>query len=257
VGVHVCPRGGVPCPFWSGLAPTCVSVHRILENLCTSFKERSDRATSAGGGPWTAVVCLLLDCCRVDGGTGLPQDLPAPPLGYVQGLAALVVSLEIGDFEGFGASAIVFRVLFVWLTLSCYCARLPRSMGYLVGYGSSFGEAAVEWPHDVNAQYTTALLQSALRSGHVDSMSLVLTKANASMPPAGDGRQVSTLYDNLGTLGPVAFFHGVHGLLPLRTASTAIATPVRVSDVVSELLDAYQAQVCLVCALLMLRSGCW
>jgi hypothetical protein len=69
----LCVRvGGVLTPVQ---AMTCVSVHGLLSKLGDTLRACS-----------TAVVCLLLDCCRVvasDG--GLPEGVvPEPPQGCVQ-----------------------------------------------------------------------------------------------------------------------------------------------------------------------------
>ncbi len=56
-------------------AMTCVSVHGLLSKLGDTLRAFS-----------TAVVCLLLDCCRVAAsGGGLPEGVvPEPPQGCVR-----------------------------------------------------------------------------------------------------------------------------------------------------------------------------
>jgi hypothetical protein len=122
------------------------------------------------------------------------------------------------------------------------CLALPSSwcrVGHLVGYATSAGRSAWEREGDAHARYTSALLASIRAMGHTAVMSVVLQDANAAVAcTGGDYGQVPASYDNLGALGPWAYFHGVHGLVPLRDRRA------RVGDVVSKLLAAYLRQVC-------------
>ncbi len=110
-------------------------------------------------------------------------------------------------------------------------------MGLLVGYATATGKEA--WASEDSSQYSAALLRSMRASDPSDTMTDVLQAANAAVPVHGDGGQLPALYDNLGPLGRMAFFRGVHGLLPACTA-----TPVRVTDVAEKLLVALETQVC-------------
>jgi hypothetical protein len=110
-------------------------------------------------------------------------------------------------------------------------------MGLLVGYATATEREA--WAGEDSSLYSTALLGSLRASDLSDTMSMVLQGANAAVHAHGVGGQLPALYDNLGPLGPVAFFHGVHGLLPVCTAA-----PVRVTDVAGKLLVVFETQVC-------------
>jgi hypothetical protein len=80
---------------------TCVSVHGMLSKLGDTLRAFS-----------TAVVCLLLDCCRVAAsGGGLPEGVvPEPPQGCVRSCGELV-HVGWADIEvGVGARGAVGRV---------------------------------------------------------------------------------------------------------------------------------------------------
>ncbi len=119
---------------------------------------------------------------------------------------------------------------------------LPRSMGLLVGYATATGKEA--WAGEDSSQYSAALLRSMRTSDPSDTMTDVLQAANAAVPVHGDGGQLPALYNNLGPLGPLAFFRGVHGLLPVYAAAASCASPVRVADVTGKLLSTFETKVC-------------
>jgi hypothetical protein len=87
------PRGDCPAKCPTTLR-TYYAVSRLLIELGTDFVDPRARA----------VVCLLLDCCRVSGDTGLPPAaLPAPPSGCVcvPSLAMLYLRLSQGVWPRF------------------------------------------------------------------------------------------------------------------------------------------------------------
>ncbi len=192
-------------------------MHRILLDLSTDF--RGPRAC--------VVVCLLLDCCRGIGDEGLPTDaVPAPPSGCV--CARTRSPWQWGSLPHYSPSSCV--------------PPPPNSIGFLVGYATATGREA--WAGEDSSQYTTALLCSMRASAPLDTMSCVLRAANAAVPAHGESGQRPVTNDSLGPLGPVAVFHGVHGLLPVSVSATGSSSPVRVADVAGKLLDAFQKKVC-------------
>jgi hypothetical protein len=97
-------------------------------------------------------------------------------------------------------------------------------------------------------QYTAALLERMRRSmGQDTTMHAVVEQASADVAALGDRTQVPAIYENMGVLSPYAYFHGVHGLLPMLVSGTAAGGPpttiIRVNDVCGKLLETFQDKV--------------
>jgi hypothetical protein len=143
-----------------------------------------------------------------------------------------------------GASGLVVAVVIAFPVLAVVVRNpLPLpSMGFLVGYATATGREA--WAGEDSSQYSTALLCSMRASSPSATMTSVLVEASTVVPAHGKWGQTSPSYSNLGALGSVAFFHGVHGLLSVCESATGSPSPVRVMDVVGKLLDDYLNRVC-------------
>jgi hypothetical protein len=89
--------------------------------------------------------------------------------------------------------------------------------------------------------FTAEVLERMCAVGHTKTMSTVLLEAGAGAHKK-DLRQVPDTHVRLGSLGTEAFFHGVHGLLPVPGGSEA-PLHVCVQNVVGNLLDVYERQV--------------